>query len=76
MMGWTHDKAIPRVIDLAIFCGAREPATVLDIGVNEKGIRLRMDVLHRELEAVESSCFCSLNLVRESPDQIFVHNAI
>ena len=31
MMGWTHDKAIPRVIDWAIFCGAREPATFLQV---------------------------------------------
>lgn len=34
------------------------------------------DVLYHYLEVIEAWCFCSLNLVRESLDQIFIHNAI
>ena len=36
---------------------------VLDIGVNEKGVCLQVDVFHHNLEAIEASSFCSLNLV-------------
>jgi hypothetical protein len=35
-----------------------------------------MDVIHHDLETVEALHFCSLNLARESLDQIFVNNAI
>lgn len=48
----------------------------LDIGIDEKGISLGMDVLHHDLEAVEASCFWDLDFAAESLDQVFVDNAV
>ena len=37
--------------------------TVFDVGVNEERVSFQMDVLHHDLEAVETVRFCRLNLV-------------
>ena len=49
---------------------------VLDVCVDEERIRLGMDVLHHNLEAVEASRFSSLNLVRKTFNQILVDNTV
>ena len=37
--------------------------TVFDVGVDEERVSFRMDVLHHDLEAVETARFHRLNLV-------------
>ena len=35
-----------------------------------------MDILHCDLETVETSCFWDLNFLREALNKIFIHNTI
>lgn len=49
---------------------------LLDIGVNQQGVRFGMDVLHHDLETVEASSFRYLNFTAEALDKILVDNAI
>ena len=49
---------------------------IWDIGIYEKGIHLRVDVLHHHLERVEGSCFRDLDLWSKFLSQIFNHDAI
>ena len=50
--------------------------SVLNVGIDEEGISLGVDVLHHHLEAVESTSLGNLNLVREHESQIFVDDAV
>ena len=38
---------------------------LLDVGVNEQRVGLRVDILHHDLETVEAACLCDLNLGTE-----------
>ena len=49
---------------------------LLDISIDEEGIRLRMYVLHHDLETVEAAGLWYLNLATESLDKVLVDNAI
>ena len=49
---------------------------LLDIGVNEKGVRLRVNILHHNLEPIEAASFRYLDFSAEAFHQVFVHNAI
>ena len=49
---------------------------LFDIGVDEQRVRLRVDVFHHDLEAVEAASFSSLHLVRETLDKILSYNAV
>ena len=49
---------------------------VFNVGINEKGVGFRVDVLHHNLEAVEASRFSSLNLVRKTFNQILVDDTV
>lgn len=51
-------------------------AVLLDIGVDEQGVGLGVDVLHHDLEAVEASSLGDLDLAAEALDQVLVDNAI
>ena len=49
---------------------------VLDIGVDEERVCLRVDVFHHDLEAVEATSFSSLDLVGETLNEVLVNNAV
>ena len=49
---------------------------VLDVGVNQQGIGLGMDVLHHNLKTIEATGFGVLDLVQEVDGQVFVDNAV
>lgn len=49
---------------------------VLDVGVDQEAVHLAVDVLHHDLEPVETSGFWNLNLLHEPLDQIFVDNSV
>jgi len=49
---------------------------VLDVGVKEQGIHLGVDVLNKDLEAVETFCFRRLYLLLEVGEEVFVDNPI
>ena len=49
---------------------------VLDVGVDEQAVRFRVDVLHRDLEAVEAARLRQLDLGREALAEVLVDNAI
>jgi hypothetical protein len=49
---------------------------VCNIGVDKKGIGFRVDALHHDLEAIETTRLGGLYLVRKSFDQISIDNAI
>ena len=49
---------------------------LLDVGVDEERVSLRVDVLHHDLEAVEASSFRNLDLSTETLDQVLVDNSV
>ena len=49
---------------------------LLDIGINEQGISLRVDVFHHNLEAVEAAGLGNLNLSTEALDKVLVDDAV
>jgi hypothetical protein len=49
---------------------------LLDICVDEERVHFRMDVLHHDLEAIEASSLCGLDLVRESFNEVLIDNSI
>ena len=49
---------------------------VRDVRVDEKGVRLGVDVLHHNLESIEAPGLGCLDLVAEALDEILVHDAI
>lgn len=49
---------------------------VLDISVDQKGVSLRVDVLHHDLEAVEALCLWDLDFATKTLYQILIDNAI
>mmetsp|Transcript_139763 Transcript_139763/g.197928 ORF Transcript_139763/g.197928 Transcript_139763/m.197928 type:complete len:203 (+) Transcript_139763:437-1045(+) len=49
---------------------------VLDVLLNQKGVGLRVDVLHCDLEAIEGTGFRNLNLRRELRRKVFQDDAI
>lgn len=49
---------------------------LLDVGVNEQGVGLGVDVLHHDLEAVEATSLGDLDLATESLDEVLVDNTI
>lgn len=49
---------------------------VLDISINEKRVGLSVDVLHHDLETIETLGFRDLDFATETLNQIFIDNAI
>mmetsp|Transcript_101880 Transcript_101880/g.265950 ORF Transcript_101880/g.265950 Transcript_101880/m.265950 type:complete len:406 (+) Transcript_101880:274-1491(+) len=49
---------------------------VLDVLLDEQRVRLRVDVLHGDLEAVEASRLRDLDLARETRGQVLQHDAV
>lgn len=49
---------------------------LLDVGVNEEGVGLGVNVLHHDLEAVETTSLGDLDLATESLDEVLVDNTI
>lgn len=49
---------------------------LLDVGVDEKRVCLRVDVLHHYLEAIEAACLGYLDLSAEPFYEILIDNAI
>lgn len=49
---------------------------LLDVGVNEQGIGLGVNVLHHDLESVEASSLRDLDLAAEPLNKVLVDNAI
>ena len=49
---------------------------VFNVGINEKGVGFRVDVLHHNLETIEAPCLRGLDFIRESFDEVFVNNAV
>lgn len=49
---------------------------LLDVCIDEKRIRLRVDVLHHDLESIETPSFGDLDLSAKSLDEILIDNAI
>jgi hypothetical protein len=49
---------------------------VLDQGVDEQAVRLTMDVLHHDLEAIEEARLGILHLVEEVLGEVLVHDTI
>merc|ERR1719509_200307 len=49
---------------------------VLDVGVNEEGVHLAVDVLDGDLESVEAAGLGDLNLTHEMFNQVFIYNSV
>jgi hypothetical protein len=49
---------------------------LLDVCIDEKGVCLRVDVLHHYLETVEASSLWDLDFSAETLDQVLVDNAV
>jgi hypothetical protein len=47
-----------------------------DIGVNQERVGLRMDILHHDLEAIETSGFRDLHFIAESFEKILIDNTV
>src|SRR5579863_5271319 len=59
--------------------GMEEPVLllrVLDIGVDQERIGLRMDILHHDLKAIETPRLRQLYLTHEVDRQVLVDNAV
>lgn len=50
--------------------------SILDVSVNEKGVHLRVDVLHHDLESIEASGLGNLDLSAEFLSQVLVNNTV
>lgn len=55
---------------MALFFG------VLNVGVDQKRVGLRVDVLHHDLEPVEASCFWDLHLRHEFRSEVLEDDAV
>merc|ERR1719319_669644 len=51
-------------------------STILDVGVNEEGVHLAMDVLNGVLKAIKASCLGNLNLAHEMFYKVLIDNAV
>lgn len=49
---------------------------LLDVGVDEKGVCLGVDVLHHDLETVEATSLRDLDLATETLDEVLVDDAV
>ena len=49
---------------------------ILDVGVDEERVCLRVNVLHHDLEAVEASSFRDLNFTAEPLDEVLIDDSI
>lgn len=49
---------------------------LFDVRVNEEGIRLRVNVFHHDLKAIEAASLWYLDLPTESLNQVLVDDAI
>ena len=49
---------------------------LLDVGVDQKGVGLRVDVLNHDLESIEAASLSNLDLSTETLKQVLVDNAI
>jgi hypothetical protein len=49
---------------------------VFNVGINEKGIRLRVDIFHHDLETVKAASLDCLHFVRESFDKILIYDTV
>src|SRR4030095_3395976 len=50
--------------------------SIFNIGVDQKAVRLRMDILHHDLKPIEKLCFCILHFADEMFSQVFIHYPI
>jgi len=67
------------VVRLTVVNGVEEVGTLswlADVGVDKKGVGLRVDVLHHDLETVEATSFWNLNLSAEALDQVLVDDTV
>ena len=46
------------------------------VGVDKQGVHLRMDVLHHDLETVETSCLWYLDFTAEALDEVLVYDPV
>lgn len=69
MINWgrTSVNSIEEISSLLMF---------LDVSINEERVRLRMDILHHDLESIEAAGFGNLDFAAESLDQVLVHDTI
>jgi hypothetical protein len=49
---------------------------VYDVGVDEEGVCLGMNLLHNNLEAIEATSFSGLDFVGKAPDEVLIDNVI
>jgi hypothetical protein len=49
---------------------------LLDVGVDEERVGLRVDILHHNLESIEASGFWDLHFATEALDQVLVDNSV
>jgi len=49
---------------------------ILDIGIDEQGIGLGMDILHHDLEAIEAAGFGELHFAHEIHGEVLVDDAV
>ena len=49
---------------------------LLDIGVDQKGVSLGVNILHHNLKTVEAARLRNLDLSAESLEKVLVHNAV
>ena len=74
-----QDEVWRRVGQLTGLNGVEEVSPLgglLDVGVNEQGVGLRVDVFHHDLEAVEAACLRNLDLAAEALNQVLVDDAV
>ena len=50
--------------------------SLLDVGVDEKRVRLGVDIFHHDLETIEAASFWDLDFAREALDQVLVDDTI
>ena len=64
---------------LTVINGVEEICALLrlaDIGVDEEGVGLGVDVLHHDLEAVKAARLGYLHLTRKALDEVLIDDAI
>ena len=49
---------------------------IFDVGIDEERVSFRVNILHHDLEPIETPCFSDLDFVRKTFDEVFIHNAI
>jgi hypothetical protein len=49
---------------------------LFDISIDQERVSFRMDILHHDLETVETSCLRDLNFIAESFEKIFIDDTV